>query len=110
MHAETTSEKVAMGHYADGRISAIFGTHTHIQTADEKILPEGTAYITDLGMTGPYDSVIGQNKEKILERFLSSMPQKFEVAEGNATIHGILVQVDANTGKAVRIVRVQRGS
>jgi len=107
MHAETTSEKVAMGHYSDGRVSAVFGTHTHIQTADEKILPGGTAYITDLGMSGPYDSVIGQNKEKIIQRFLTSMPHKFEVAEGPAVLHGVIVTIDAGTGKAGKIVRFQ---
>ncbi len=109
MHAETTSEKVAMGHFADGQVSCVFGTHTHIQTADEKILPNGTAYITDLGMTGPYDSVIGQNKEKIIERFLTSMPQKFEVAQSAATIHGIVIDVDPKTGEASHITRIQRG-
>lgn len=107
MHAETTSEKVAIGHYADGRVSLVFGTHTHIQTADEKILPQGTAYITDLGMSGPYDSVIGQNKEKIIQRFLTSLPHKFEVADSPATLHGVLVTVDASTGKAVKITRIQ---
>lgn len=109
MHAETTSEKVAMGHYADGRISVQVGTHTHIQTADEKILPKGTAYITDLGMTGPYDSVIGQNKEKILERFLTSLPQKFEVAQSLATVCGAIVTVDEKTGRASKIIRLQKG-
>jgi metallophosphoesterase (TIGR00282 family) len=108
MHAETTSEKVAIGHYADGRVSGIFGTHTHIQTADEKILPKGTAYITDLGMTGPYDSVIGQKKENIIRRFLSSLPLKFHVAEGDAQLCGIVVEVDEKTGKAVNITRLQR--
>ncbi len=106
MHAETTSEKVAMGHYADGQVSFVFGTHTHIQTADDKILPKGTAYITDLGMTGPYDSVIGQNKEKIIRRFLTSMPQKFEVAEGAGTLHGALITVDPATGRASAITRI----
>jgi metallophosphoesterase (TIGR00282 family) len=109
MHAETTSEKVAMGHYADGRVSVVFGTHTHIQTADEKVTSKGTAYITDLGMTGPYDSVIGQNKEKILKRFLTSLPQKFEVAEGDAKICGIIVSVDEKTGQARSISRLQQG-
>ncbi len=110
MHAETTSEKVAMGHYADGRVSGVFGTHTHIQTADEKVLPQGTAYITDLGMSGPYDSVIGQNKEKILERFLTSMPVKFEVAVGEACLHGVIIDLDEQTGKARSIVRVQQSA
>jgi 2',3'-cyclic-nucleotide 2'-phosphodiesterase len=107
MHAETTSEKVAMGHYANGRVSCVFGTHTHIQTADDKVLSEGTAYISDLGMTGPYDSVIGQNKEKIIQRFLSSMPHKFEVAESIATLHGIVISVDETTGRAQNIIRIQ---
>ncbi len=109
MHAETTSEKVAMGHYSDGRISAVFGTHTHIATADEKILAQGTAYITDLGMTGPYDSVIGQDKAKIIQRFLTSMPHKFEVAQGEAQIHGVCITVDKLTGRAQKIVRIMKG-
>ncbi len=107
MHAETTSEKVAMGHFADGKVSLVFGTHTHIQTADEKILPLGTAYITDLGMTGPYDSVIGQDKQKIITRFLTSMPHKFEVARSAATVHGVILKVDPKTGKAEGITRLQ---
>jgi metallophosphoesterase (TIGR00282 family) len=107
MHAETTSEKVAMGHYADGRASLVFGTHTHIQTADEKVLPKGTAYITDLGMSGPYDSVIGQDKDKIITRFLTSMPHKFEVAQLPGTVHGVIVNVDIKTGKAQGISRLQ---
>ena len=110
MHAETTSEKVAIGHFIDGDISCVFGTHTHVQTADEKILPKGTAYITDLGMSGPYDSVIGQDKTIILTRFLTSMPQKFEVAQGHATIHGIVVDVDEHTGLARRITRIQHAA
>lgn len=107
MHAETTSEKVAMGHFCDGKVSLVFGTHTHIQTADEKILPQATAYITDLGMSGPYDSVIGQNKEKIINRFLTSMPNKFEVASSAATLHGVIVNVDPKTGRAQGISRLQ---
>jgi metallophosphoesterase (TIGR00282 family) len=107
MHAETTSEKVALGHFADGRVSTVFGTHTHIQTADEKILPQGTAYITDLGMSGPYDSVIGQDKEKIINRFLTSMPHKFEVAQAPGTVHGVVVKVDLKDGKAQKITRLQ---
>lgn len=108
MHAEATSEKVAMGWYADGRVSAVFGTHTHIQTADEKILPKGTAYITDVGMTGPYDSVIGQIKERIIERYLTGLPNKFEVAAQPATLCGVVVDVDEDTGRARRIERVQK--
>ncbi len=108
MHAEATSEKVTMGWYADGRASAVLGTHTHIQTADEKILPKGTAYITDAGMTGPYDSVIGQIKERIIERYLTGLPNKFEVAPHQATLCGVLVDVDEATGQARGIVRVQK--
>jgi len=107
MHAETTSEKVALGHYSDGKVSLVFGTHTHIQTADEKILPQGTAYITDLGMSGPCDSVIGQDKQKIITRFLTSMPNKFEVAQSPGTVHGVIVKVDPITGKAEGITRLQ---
>jgi 2',3'-cyclic-nucleotide 2'-phosphodiesterase len=108
MHAETTSEKVAIGHYLDGRVTAVFGTHTHVQTADDVILPGGTAYITDLGMSGPYDSVIGQNKQKIVQRFLTSLPQKFEVAEGPCIIQGIVLTVDEKTGRAQAITRIQQ--
>jgi len=107
VHAEATSEKVALGWYLDGKVSAVLGTHTHIQTADEKILPKGTAYITDAGMTGPYDSVIGRRVEDVLTRFLSSIPVKFEVADANIQLHGVLVEVDEGTGKAVSIARVQ---
>ena len=107
MHAEATSEKVAIGYFIDGQVSLVFGTHTHIQTADEKILPKGTAYITDLGMTGPYDSVIGQDKEKIITRFLTSMPNKFEVAQSPGTVHGVIIEVEPSTGHATAITRVQ---
>jgi metallophosphoesterase (TIGR00282 family) len=107
MHAEATSEKVALGHFSDGKVSLVFGTHTHIQTADEKILPQGTAYITDLGMSGPYDSVIGQDKSKIITRFLTSMPHKFEVARATGTVHGVIVRIDPKTGKAEGITRLQ---
>ena len=107
MHAETTSEKMALGHFSDGKVSLVFGTHTHIQTADEKILPQGTAYITDLGMSGPYDSVIGQDKAKIITRFLTSMPHKFEVAQAPGTVHGVVVKVDPKTGRAEAITRLQ---
>ncbi len=107
MHAEATSEKVALGHFADGKVSCVFGTHTHIQTADEKILSKGTAYITDLGMCGPDDSVIGQDKSKIINRFLTSMPHKFEVAQSRATVQGAIVQIDPKTGRAGGINRIQ---
>ena len=107
IHAEATSEKVALGHFSDGKISGVFGTHTHIQTADEQILPKGTAYITDVGMSGPYDSVIGQDKTKIITRFLTSMPNKFEVAQAKGSVHGVVVKVDTKTGKAEGIVRLQ---
>lgn len=107
IHAEATSEKVAMGWYLDGIVSCVFGTHTHVQTADEKILPKGTAYITDLGMTGPFDSVIGRKKEQILERFLSRMPVRFQVAEGDVRLNGAIVNIDEKTDRAVSIKRVQ---
>lgn len=107
MHAETTSEKMTMGWYADGRVSAVLGTHTHVQTADEKVLPQGTAFITDAGMTGPYDSVIGQDKKLIIDRYLTGMPSKFEVAAGPGTLCGVVVDIDAKTGRARSIRRVQ---
>ena len=108
MHAEATSEKVAIGFYIDGQVSAVVGTHTHIQTADEKILPKGTAYITDLGMTGPYNSVIGQKKEYIIERFLTSLPSKFEVATEDVIVCGAVVEIDEKTGLAKKIIRIQK--
>jgi len=108
MHAEATSEKIALGWYLDGKVSAVLGTHTHIQTADEKILPQGTAYITDVGMSGPYDSVIGRRIKDVLTRFLSSIPVKFEVAEGNIQLHGALIEISETTGKANSILRVQK--
>lgn len=107
IHAEATSEKVAMGYFLDGLVSALVGTHTHIQTADEKILEQGTAYITELGMCGPYDSVIGQEKSKIIERFLTGMPTRFEVASGDIQLQGAIIDIDENTGKARSIERVQ---
>jgi len=106
-HAEATSEKIAFGHYADGQVSAVVGSHTHVQTADETILPKGTAYITDLGMTGPFDSVIGQNKDKIIRRFLTSIPERFEVAKGDPRINGAVLEIDDNTGLACKIIRIQ---
>jgi metallophosphoesterase (TIGR00282 family) len=105
MHAEATSEKIAMGWYLDGRVTAVLGTHTHVQTADERILPEGTAYITDVGMTGPFDSVIGIRKESILQRFLLQIPNKFDVAKGDVRLQGVMVDI-ASDGRAVRVERM----
>jgi metallophosphoesterase (TIGR00282 family) len=107
MHAEATSEKNAMGWYLDGRVSAVYGTHTHIQTADERILPGGTAFITDLGMCGPFDSVIGMEKEVVINGFISQLPRKFEVAQENAVLQGVIVDVDSQTGKARDIRRLR---
>jgi len=106
MHAEVTSEKVALGWYLDGRVSVVVGTHTHVQTADLRILPEGTAYITDLGMCGGRDSVIGMKKEIAIDRFLTLMPIRFEVAKGAIMINGIMVDIDKKTGKAIRVERI----
>jgi metallophosphoesterase (TIGR00282 family) len=108
MHAEATSEKIALGWYLDGTVSAVIGTHTHVQTADEKILPKGTAYLSDAGMTGPFDGVIGRKKEQILARFLTQMPMKFEMAELDIQLHGVIVDIDEKTGKANAIKRVQK--
>jgi metallophosphoesterase (TIGR00282 family) len=108
IHAEATSEKVALGWYLQGQVSAVLGTHTHVQTADERILPLGSAYITDVGMTGPYDSVIGRRVEDVLERFLTSVPVRFEVAQDNIQLAGVVLDIDENTGRARSIVRVQR--
>jgi hypothetical protein len=106
-HAEITSEKAALAHYADGRASLVFGTHTHVQTADERVLPGGTGFITDLGMTGPEDSILGVSKELVLERFLTRMPVRFEVSAGPALLCGLLAEVDDATGKTVSVKRVQ---
>jgi metallophosphoesterase (TIGR00282 family) len=108
MHAEATSEKAAMGWFLDGKVSCVFGTHTHIPTADERILPQGTAFITDVGMTGPYDSVIGRRVDQILPRFLTHMPAKSEVADGNVQLRAALVEVDGATGKAHTVERLTR--
>ncbi|MCL6106392.1 MAG: TIGR00282 family metallophosphoesterase [Actinobacteria bacterium] len=105
IHAEATSEKVALGYYLDGKVTAVIGTHTHVQTADETILPGGTAYITDAGMTGPHDSVIGVDKEIILNRFLTQMPARFEVAEGDVRIEGVLIDA-GDDGRATAIRRI----
>lgn len=105
MHAEATSEKMAMGHYLDGEVAAVVGTHTHVQTADEQMLPKGTAYITDIGMTGPIQSVIGIKKEIAIEKFLTGMPRRFEVASGPAVFSAVLIELDARLGKALQIQR-----
>ena len=105
-HAEATSEKVAMGWHLDGRVTAIFGTHTHVQTADERILPKGTAYLTDVGMTGPHDSIIGVTVEAALGRFLNSMPARFEAATGGARLNAIVITADPASGKATGIERL----
>jgi metallophosphoesterase (TIGR00282 family) len=105
-HAEATSEKVAMGWHLDGRVTAVIGTHTHVQTADERILPNGTAYITDAGMTGPHDSVIGVERGAILQRFLTGLPQRFETASENPRLNGVLITADEQTGRAVSIERL----
>ena len=106
-HAEATSEKIAMGWHADGRVGAVLGTHTHVQTADARVLPQGTAYITDVGMTGPYDSVIGTRTDQALERFLTMMPTRFGVAKGKGKLCGAEVELDEETGLAVSIVPLQ---
>ena len=107
MHAEATSEKTAFAYYLDGKVSAVVGTHTHVQTADEKILPQGTAYITDAGMTGPQLSVIGIEKDQIIERFLYHMPRKYDVAGGVGLLCGVVIEIDNNSGRAIAIHRVQ---
>jgi 2',3'-cyclic-nucleotide 2'-phosphodiesterase len=105
-HAEATSEKIAMGWHLDGRVTAVVGTHTHVQTADERVLPNGTAYITDVGMTGPHDSIIGTEREPALARFLTGLPSRFEPATGNPRLHGVVIQVDDATGRATAITRL----
>lgn len=107
MHAETTSEKMAMGHFLDGQVTAVVGTHTHVQTADEQILPKGTAYLTDIGMTGPINSVIGMKKEPVIDKFLTQMPRRFEVAAGPAVLGAVVIELDQTTGKATGIQRVR---
>ncbi len=107
-HAEATSEKVAMGRYLDGRVSAVLGTHTHVGTVDAQILPRGTAYVTDIGMVGPIASVIGDDTNSVLDRFLTQIPSRLSVGKGKVSFDAILVEVDENTGKAVDITRIQR--
>jgi metallophosphoesterase (TIGR00282 family) len=106
-HAEATSEKIAIGYYLDGRASAVIGTHTHVQTADERILPKGTAYITDVGMTGPQDSTIGVKNEQVLDRFLYQLPTRFEVAKGPTIFSAVVVEINEETGRATAIQRLQ---
>lgn len=108
MHAEATSEKLALGWYLEGRVTAVLGTHTHVPTADETVLPGGTAYLTDVGMTGPYDSVIGVEKELVIQRFLNQLPARFEVAKGDVRLCGVLIEADAQSGRALSIQRILR--
>jgi 2',3'-cyclic-nucleotide 2'-phosphodiesterase len=105
MHAEATSEKIAMGWHLDGRVAAVLGTHTHVQTADERILPGGAAYITDVGMTGPFDSVIGIRKDSIMQRFLTQIPNKFDIAKGDVRLQGVTVDI-APDGRAIGVERL----
>jgi hypothetical protein len=108
MHGEATSEKQAMGWYLDGRVSAVVGSHSHVQTADERLLPGGTAFLTDLGITGPFDSVIGVDKELAIQRFRTGMPNRFEPAKGRVRVQGAVVRIDPESGHAIGIERVQR--
>ena len=107
-HAEATSEKVAMGKYLDGRVSAVLGTHTHVGTIDASILPGGTAYVSDIGMVGPLDSVIGDDPDSVIERFLTQIPGRLSVGKGKVSFDAILVEVDENTGKALDIQRIRK--
>jgi metallophosphoesterase (TIGR00282 family) len=106
-HAEATSEKMAMGWFLDGKVSAVLGTHTHVQTSDERILSEGTAYISDVGMTGPMDSVIGIRKEIALERLLTQIPWKFDVAKEEIELQGVVIDVNSKTGRSENIQRIK---
>src|SRR5262245_55587887 len=108
MHAEATSEKVAMGWYLDGRVSAVIGSHTHVPTADDTILPQGTAYQTDAGMTGPFDSILGVVRDDVIRRYLTQIPVKFETASQDARLNAVVIDVDSETGKARNIERIQR--
>ena len=105
-HAEATSEKIAFGRFLDGQVSAVVGTHTHVQTADEQILPHGTAYLTDAGFTGPHDGCLGREIEPVIKKFLTGMPQRFEVAKNRVLLHGAVIEIDEATGKALKIQRV----
>jgi metallophosphoesterase (TIGR00282 family) len=106
VHAEATSEKISLGWYLDGRVSVVVGTHTHVPTADERVLPGGTAFITDVGMTGPYDSVIGVKKELVIGRFLDNMPVRFEAATGDVRLCAVVIDCDETTGHARSIQRI----
>ncbi len=106
VHAETTSEKIAVGRFLDGKVSAVAGTHTHVQTADEQIFPGGTAFICDAGMCGPTESILGREIEPIVQRFLTSMPVNFPVARGEVKLHGLLVDIDESNGRALAVSRV----
>jgi 2',3'-cyclic-nucleotide 2'-phosphodiesterase len=106
IHAEATSEKKALGWYLDGEVSAVLGTHTHVQTADDEILPKGTAYLSDVGMTGPFDSVIGVKKEIVIEKFLTGMPNRFNTAKGDVRLQAVLLDIDSATGKANSLERI----
>ena len=108
-HAEATSEKIAMGWYLDGRVTAVLGTHTHVPTADTRVLPNGTAYQTDVGMIGPYDSVIGVQKEQVLHRFLTGLPGRFEAAKGDPRFCAVLIECDEASGRAKSIQRLMLG-
>ena len=105
-HAEATAEKLAMAYYLDGKVTAIFGTHTHVQTADEKIMPNGTAYITDIGMTGPKESVIGMNKEASIKRFVTSLPERYKIAEGEAKLNGCIFEINEDNCRVTNIKRI----
>jgi metallophosphoesterase (TIGR00282 family) len=107
MHAEASSEKIAMGHHLDGRCSLVFGTHTHVPTADAHVLPGGTAYISDVGMCGPYDSILGRRKDRVLKYMTTSMQQQFDVATGDVRMCGVLAEIDAETGRAVAVERIE---
>ena len=108
IHAEATSEKAALAWYLDGHVSAVVGTHTHVQTADERVLPGGTAFITDVGMTGPRDSIIGMGREEVLQRFLTALPARFDVAKGPAHLNGVLLEIEGETGRARSVRRISR--
>lgn len=106
VHAEATSEKIAMGYHLDGRAQVVVGTHTHVQTADERVLPNGTAYITDVGMTGPLDGVLGMDASVVLKKFMTQLPVRFEVAEGREQLNGVFITIDDQTKRATKIERI----